>query len=98
MSKSTARPKLVTEFPVTVYQCGARAGETVRLRRELVIRDHRKKPTGEVHPVGEVWKVVRGSAEIPPVLWLRQPDGAPHVWSDDVAFWDWFERVAEPAA
>jgi len=66
MSKDTF--KLVTEFPITEYRCGARAGERVRLRRELAILDHRDRPTGKIHAPGEIWTVVRGAAEEPRVL------------------------------
>src|SRR5438876_9484460 len=75
--------KLVTEFPISVYRCGARAGERVRLLRELVIRDHKGKPTGKVHPPGEIWCVVRGAAEEPRALWLRETDGRSHTWDDN---------------
>jgi hypothetical protein len=90
--------KLVTEFPISVYRCGARAGERVRLLRELVIRDHKGKPSGKIHPSGEIWSVVRGAAEEPRVLWLREPDGQSHTWDDDDNFWAWFERAGRRAA
>ncbi len=90
--------KLVTEFPLSVYRCGARAGERVRLLRELVIRDHKGKPTGKVHPPGEIWCVVRGAAEEPRALWLREPNGRSHTWDDDDNFWAWFERAGRQAA
>ena len=92
MPKSKSKWKLVTEFPIRNYKCGAVAGEKVRLRRELVILDHRNRPTGKVHVAGEIWTVVRGAAEEPRVLWLHEPDGNSHTWTDDDAFWDWFER------
>jgi len=90
--------KLVTKFPISIYRCGARAGERVRLLRELVIRDHKGKPTGKVHPQGEIWCVVRGAAEEPRVLWLREPDGRSHTWDDNANFWAWFERDRRRAA
>ena len=95
MDKSKPNWKLVSEFPVTTYRCGARAGEPVRLRRELAIRDHNGRLTGKFHPVGETWTVVLGAAEEPRVLWLRQADGAPHTWDDTDEFWDWFERISD---
>src|SRR5688572_19010275 len=98
MPKSKAQYKLVTEYPVTEYRCGARAGQRVRLRRGLVVRDDQNKPTGMVHAIGEVWTVVRGASEEPRVLWLREPSGASQTWSDDDEFWDWFERVTDNAA
>jgi hypothetical protein len=92
VSKPKPKWKLVTRFPIRLYRCGARAGEQVRLRRKLVVRDHRNKPVG-THAAGEIWTVVRGAAEEPRVLWLRQPDGVSHTWSDDDEFWRWFERL-----
>jgi hypothetical protein len=87
--------KLVTDFPVTEYRCAVRVGERVRLKQELVIRDRRGKPTGKIHPPGEVWTVLRGSAEEPRVVWLREPEGTDHTWDDDEDFWEWFERVRD---
>jgi hypothetical protein len=89
--------KLVTEFPVTEYECGIRAGERVRLRQDIVVRDHRGKPTGSVYRRGEIWEVLRGSVEPPVVVWLRMLDGRSHTWSDDDDFWRQFERVDEHA-
>lgn len=94
MPKSKPHWKLVTEYPITQYKCGVRAGERVRLRREIVVRDHRGEPT-RVHHLGEIWTVSRGSAELPADVWLTQPDGERHTWSDDYEFWAWFERVTD---
>ena len=85
--------KLVTEYPVSEYCCGARAGDRVRLRRDLVFRDHKGKPTGAVDRAGEIWTVLRGTAEQSPVIWLRQPDGTAHTCSDDEDFLQMFEIV-----
>ena len=83
----------VTEYPVTDYQCGARAGDEVRLRHDIVVREHDDAPTGEVHCAGEVWMVLCGSVEQPPVIWLRQPNGQTHTWSDDSDFLAHFELL-----
>ena len=91
MSKDTY--KLVTEYPVTEYRCGARAGDRVRLRRDFVLRDHKDRPTAEVHRAGEIWTVLPGTADKPPVIWLRQPDGNSHTWSDDDDFLQMFEII-----
>jgi hypothetical protein len=88
----------VNEYHVTDYQCGARAGDHVRLRHDIVVREHDGTPTGEVHPAGEIWTVLSGSAEPPVEVWLKQPDGKRHTWSDDDDFWNWFERVIDHAA
>jgi hypothetical protein len=84
---------LVTEYPVTDYHCGVRVGDQVRLRHDIVVRDHRGTPTGIVHHAGEVWTVLHGSVEEPPIVWLRQPDGKPHTWSDDSDFLATFELL-----
>ena len=95
MSNSNARWKLIDEYPIGEYQCGARAGDRVRLRRDIVTQDHQGKPTGEVYRAGEVWMVLCGSAEPPVDVWLRQADGETHTWSDDGDFWIQFERLEE---
>jgi hypothetical protein len=97
MPKPKPQWEPVTEHPITEYRCGIRAGERVRLRQELVVRDHRGMPT-RTHLPGEIWAVLSGSAEPPVDVWLRQPDGARHTWSDDDDFWIWFERVTDNAA
>ena len=98
MPKAKSKWKLVTEYPITDHQCGARAGERVRLRRDIVVRDRRGKPTGDVHRAGEIWTVINGAAEPPLDVWLRRPDGERHTWSDDADFWNWFEKVTGNAA
>src|SRR5262249_34593047 len=86
---------LVGEFPIAEYVCGIRAGERVRLRSDIVVKDHRGKPTGAIYRRGEIWDVLRGSAEPPIVVWLRMLNGRPHTWSDNDDFWRQFERVDE---
>ena len=83
--------KLITEYPITEYKCGARAGDRVRLRRDITIGDHTGAPTEEVCQAGEIWSVLRGAAEEPVVVWLRQADGVIHTWSDDDDFLRTFE-------
>ncbi len=72
----------VRDYPITQYRCGARAGDEVRLRRDI----------GE-HPAGEIWSVLAGAAEEPVVVWLRQADGELHTWSDDEDFLATFEML-----
>ena len=78
MSEDTYRS--VKDYPITQYQCGARAGDHVRLRRSI----------GE-HAAGRIWSVLSGAAEEPIVVWLRQADGELHTWSDDEDFLATFE-------
>src|SRR4051794_11626748 len=92
MPKSKSKWKLVVDFPITEYRCGVRAGEQVRLRQQLVVRDHRDRPK-KIREPGEIWTVVRGAAEEPRVVWLREPDGTSHTWDDSDVFWSWFERL-----
>src|SRR5258708_5046205 len=93
MAKSKQEWKLVTEYPITEYQCGAKVGDRVRLRRELAIRDHQDKLTGNSYPTGEIWIVLAGANEEPIVIWLRQPNGESHTWDDTDDFWTWFEKA-----
>jgi RNAse (barnase) inhibitor barstar len=83
---------LVTPGDLPVYPCGVHAGESLRLTKPLVIRDHLGTPTGVQHEPGETWTVLAGVAGEPTVLWLRSPAGKDHTW-DDATLLDWFERV-----
>jgi hypothetical protein len=96
MPKSKLKWQLIGEYPITEYQCGARAGDQVKLRRDLVIRDHKGMPTGELHREGEICAVVNGCAVPPLDVWLKWPDGERHTWSDNDGFWEWFERIGPP--
>ena len=92
MTKPKPKFQLIGDYPITEYKCGARAGESVRLRRDIVTVDHKGNPTGVVHHKDEIWTVLSGSVEPPVVVWLKQPDGKRHTWSDDDDFWITFER------
>ena len=92
MAKTKPKFQLISDYPITEYKCGARAGERLRLRREIVTVDHQGKPTGEIYQKGEIWTVLSGSTEPPVVVWLKQTDGKRHTWSDDNEFWIAFER------
>jgi len=84
--------KVVTEYGVMTYQCGLTAGESVRLRRDLMIRQH----TGEVMhviPAGQIWTVLTGSRHDPGIVWFRKPNGSRHTWDDEEGLFDWFERI-----
>jgi hypothetical protein len=93
MTKAKTNLKLVTEYPVIAYKCGLRAGNQVRLKKEIVVRDHKGKPTGTVHRKGEVWLVLRGAKEKPVVVWLRQPNGQTYLSDDDKSIFETFELV-----
>ncbi len=84
---------LVTDYPLTEYRCGARAGDQVRLRHNVDIKDSRGRRTGKVYPKGEVWTVLSGANEKPVVVWLRQTDGQTHTWDDGDVFLKTFEMI-----
>ena len=92
MSEPKPEWKLVTEYGVVHYICGLSAGDVVRLKKEIVVRDYRERPTGEVLPAGGLWNVLSGSKDDPGIVWLRQPDGARHTWVDDPSIFEWFEK------
>ena len=76
------------------YRCGLLPGDQLRLKKDLVVRDHLDQPTGEVHSAGEVWAVTPDGCENPAGdLWLRQGDGELHTWSDDESVFEFFERI-----
>lgn len=80
------------------YKCGLIAGQSVALRKDLVIRDHRGSPTGEICPKGEVWQVLPG-LHSDPVLWFRQPNGKRCTWEDSAAeLAEWFEVIDDNTA
>lgn len=85
--------KYIDRYDVLEYRCGLRAGDYVRLRRDLVIRDSQGNPTGEIHNAGEIWQVLPGASEDPQVVFLLQPDGQRHTWDDDPSIYEWFEKV-----
>ncbi|QNN24641.1 hypothetical protein HED60_20980 [Planctomycetales bacterium ZRK34] len=77
----------------STYACGLKAGQRVALKKDLIIRDHQGVPTGEIHPEGEVWVVLRG-VRSDPVLWFDCPDGERCSWDDDInSVQEWFEVV-----
>ena len=85
--------KLVFRGALTEYQCGAKAGDVVRLRSDIVCRwANTGKPTGEVHKAGEHWRVLASSPE-DPVIFLLQENGKECTWDDDESFWEQFERI-----
>jgi hypothetical protein len=85
--------KFVSEYPIDRYQCGLKAGDTVRLKRDIVATDSRGKPSGKIHPAGEVWQVLPGARSEPVVVWFLQADGQRHTWDDDESIFDTFELM-----
>jgi hypothetical protein len=83
----------VDTFTVQTYRCGLTAGDRLRLRHPLPRQDDSGEPTGEPHKPGEIWTVLTGSPDDPEALWLRQPDGTLHSWSDDNSVFESFEKL-----
>lgn len=96
-ARKAARPesewKLVVRGDVQTYQCGLCVDDIVRLREDLVIRDHNGAPTGKVCLSGETWLVLPGSTDDPGIVWFRQEDGELHTWTDTSDLWKHFERL-----
>ena len=44
-----AKWKFVSEFPISEYRYGLRAGQRVRLKHDITVLDHKGQPTGKVH-------------------------------------------------
>lgn len=93
--KSKSKWKLVTSYPIKKYKCGLKAGDKLRLKEDLAIRDHKGKSAGQISQAGGIWAVLPGSKEPPVVVWLRQPDGVRHTWDDDKTIFETFEVVKE---
>jgi hypothetical protein len=87
--------RFVSEYPIDQYRCGLKAGDKVRLKRDIVVHDSQGKPTGGIHRAGEVWRVLPGAKSKPIVVWLLQADGQRHTWGDDKSIFETFEQVEE---
>lgn len=87
--------RFVSEYPIERYKCGLNAGDRVRLRHDIVVTNHKGKPTGKVYPKGEIWNVLTGAKEEPVVVWFRQADGDRHTWDDDESIFETFEIVRD---
>jgi len=81
----------VCTFTVQQYRCGLRAGEHLRLIRDLNIEDDEGR-VPRIIPAGTIWEVLTGAVEDPGALWLEQPDGELHSWDDDESIFETFER------
>jgi hypothetical protein len=81
----------VTRFDIESYRCGLKAGDCLRLIRDLPILGEDGKPTGRHYPKEGIWIVLTGSSQDPDALWLRQPDGQLYSWDDDPEIFDSFE-------
>jgi hypothetical protein len=85
--------KFIDTYDVGEYRCGLKAGDSVRLKRDIHLIDHLGNRTGDVLRAGEIWGILPGATEDPGVVWLRQPDGERHTWDDDPSIFEWFEKI-----
>ena len=85
--------KLPAEFPVMEYKCGLKAGDKVKLIRNLVITDDYGLPTGKAYPKDEIWTVEPGAKGDTVVVWFRRADGKLHTWDDDESVYKIFRKV-----
>jgi hypothetical protein len=85
-----------SEHTLDEYPCGVRAGERLRLKRDLELLDHEGRPTRGVIPAGSIWLVLAGIPREPDVVWLQEPSGREHTWDETVL--DDFERIDPDAA
>lgn len=83
---------LPTEFPVVEYKCGLKAGDKVKLIRDLVITDDYGLPTGKVYAKGEIWTVQPGAKSETAAVWFRRADGNLHTWDDNESIYNTFQK------
>jgi hypothetical protein len=91
--KSKKEIRLITDYSVQNYRCGLKAGDQVRLRKDIRLRDRRGHFTGNRYRSGEVWTVLPGSIEEPNIVWFRQTNGERHTWDDDPVLFETFELI-----
>jgi len=84
MSGDEYRAVPASERTLLKYPCGLKAGDRLRLKSDLTIRDHDGRPTGERIAAGTIWTVLAGHPNEPSVVWLREPGGAEHTWDESV--------------
>ncbi len=86
--------RLITDYSITNYRCGLRAGDQVRLKKDLIEMDYNNKPTGEIRSKGEIWTVIPGADDGRVDVWFLQSNGERRTWDDDRSSIDeWFEIV-----
>jgi hypothetical protein len=89
-----SRYKLPSEFPVMEYKCGLKAGDRVRLIRDIVIRDDYGLPAGKAYLKDEIWTVQPGAQDDKIiVVWFRRADGNLHTWDDNESIFRTFEKI-----
>lgn len=90
--KKQSEWKLVGQYGVAEYKCGLRQGDKIRLKKDIQVTYSDGVPSGDIHRAGEIWSVLSGSPQDPDIVFLLQPDGKRHTWSDDSSIFDAFEK------
>lgn len=91
--KSKKEIRLITEYSVQNYRCGLKAGDQVRLKKHIQVRNHLGHFTSKFYRSGEVWTVLPGSKEEPNVVWFCQSNGKRHTWDDDPSLFKTFDLM-----
>ncbi|HSH15510.1 MAG TPA: hypothetical protein VLD18_05710 [Verrucomicrobiae bacterium] len=76
--------KLVTSYELELYPCGLRAGDKLRVKKAIRVRDHRGMETEELYDVGEIWTVLPGVESEPRIIWLRRANGDRCTWDESI--------------
>lgn len=93
MSEKKDEWKLVTDYSISVYQCGLHAGDQIELRKDLSVTQADR--VMNVIRAGEVYVVLKGTADAPGVVWMRDSAGARMTWDDDSKIFDFFKKKQE---
>ena len=87
---------LPEDYDVTEYACGLRAGDRLRLKKDIETHEAATgRKTGEVWRAGEIWTVLLGTSSSPGTLWLRRPNGEVLTGEDDESIFEQCERVED---
>ena len=73
-----------------IYGCGLRAGESVRLKNDLVYGFGSSDTT---LAAGTLWHVLQGRPDAPDAVILVDSDGVQLAWVDDLTIYNQFELV-----
>lgn len=71
----------VATFTITNYKCGLRAGDTLKLLKNI-----------EEYKAGDVFTVLTGAEEDPDCLWTLDPTRKTCEWDDDVSIYELFAK------
>ena len=88
--------QFVADKTLETYHAGIRAGDKVRVVKEILVKDEHGKII-DIHAAGEIWTILSGNHNEPDVIWLRRPDGERHTWDLSSPSWSvHFELLADP--